>query len=246
MCDSNSQLLIDQVIQGKVDQKQSFTAFDVSLEVKRRGGKERHRDMKSYIHQAMETHVDFGDYNKSSIPIVGGNPPYAVLYYHSSVDPSTYHQLDRDTQTKNVTQNDAVTLSGSASISSDNNATQNNMVTNTISVLADDLSDDHNDEDVVGVVDDGAFLLDSRERLLIPTKFLRDIGLNAGETAFLVKGSDCLQIEANNGMAFASLTIEKHGEIRVSATNLVNAGIFDKTGYNIFVENGKVLVKRKG
>lgn len=244
MCDSNSQVLIDQVIQGKVDQKQSFTAFDISLEVKRRGGKERHRDMKSYIHQSMETHVDFGDYNKSSIPIAGGTPPYAILYYHSSVDPSTYHQLNRgNQQTQNSVQ--TVCSTNASSISSDDSSTQNNISTISITSSSDDLSDE-DDEDVVGVIDDGSFLLDSRERLLIPTKFIRDIGLNAGETAFLVKGSDCLQIEANSGMAFATLTIEKHGEIRISASNLANAGIFDKSGYNIFVENGKVVVKRKG
>jgi hypothetical protein len=170
MCDSASQVLIDDVVDEKINAQEMFTAFDISLEVRRRGGTERHREMKGYIHDVMKDKVQNGDYNTTSVAIPNGNPPQAILYYHAFSDPSTYKPLNRQ-----APQNQPQPAVQPALQASPQQADYN------YTAVTNDSQDGDDTSAVDGLVSVGKFHLDSRDRLLVPTKFLRDAGFNAGD-----------------------------------------------------------------
>jgi hypothetical protein len=94
MCDSATIQLIEEVVEEKVRAGEMFTAFDVSLEVKKRGGTDRHRHMKRYVHAYHGRGLMGTDYARTLIPIPGARAQ-AYLYYPKSADPAGYRLWPR-------------------------------------------------------------------------------------------------------------------------------------------------------
>ena len=81
---------IEEVIDQKMNNNEMFTAYDVSLDIQKNHGiKERHNNMKHYIHDVMNEHLDnYMPYKKSVVTINGKGS--AFLYCHMNSDPNTY------------------------------------------------------------------------------------------------------------------------------------------------------------
>ena len=94
MCTFANQQIIEEVIRENVDRGVMFTALDITLEAKRRGGTERHRHMKHAVHQFFAGGGMGTDYTKTLIPIPGAPCP-AWLYHQGGAAPATYQPLDR-------------------------------------------------------------------------------------------------------------------------------------------------------
>jgi hypothetical protein len=94
MCDRATQQLVEQIVQEKCQAGRMFTAFDVSVEARQRGTRERHRDMKEVVHRCFDQGAMGPAYQRILIRIAGV-PARAWLYHHSQDDPSTYQALDR-------------------------------------------------------------------------------------------------------------------------------------------------------
>jgi hypothetical protein len=94
MCDWATQQLVEQIVQEKCQAGEMFTAFDVSVEAKKRGSRERHRDMRAVVHACFEQGIMGPAYQRNRITIPGAAAK-AWLYYHYQSDPYTYQAMDR-------------------------------------------------------------------------------------------------------------------------------------------------------
>jgi hypothetical protein len=85
---------IQDVVQDRVREGRTFTAFEVSLEVKARGVRTRHRRLRNAVHRALaDVTGPAGDYSRTLMDV--GAPSRAWVYHPSTVDPSGYVPLAR-------------------------------------------------------------------------------------------------------------------------------------------------------
>lgn len=193
MCSTQNENLINGVLDSFIGKGQAFTAFEVSLEAKKQGADERHRDMREYIHQCrvLNDELEFGIYAKTLVPV--GNGHKAFLYHVNTFDPSTYVPLDTNIFPPNVLSN--VPIAATQQTNSD-----------------------------IG------YKLDYRNRLLIPTSFLRGLGISPGQRVNVVKlnqgglklVSESVQINTDD--IANQQVVEKNGDIRLSFGTLTAAG----------------------
>lgn len=101
MCDTATIQMIEEVVEEKVKAGEMFTAYDISLEVKKRGGYDRHRHMKKFVHDYHDRGLMGTDYERVLISIPGVKRQ-AYLYHPKSADPSTYKALPRRRRTSDA------------------------------------------------------------------------------------------------------------------------------------------------
>src|SRR2546423_13316267 len=90
MADAATQRLIDQVVQEWVQAGRLFTAYDVTLEARNRGGNVRHNDARDLVHEFYEQGRMGAGYTRSLIDV--GAPTKPFLYHRFADDPKTYKQ----------------------------------------------------------------------------------------------------------------------------------------------------------
>lgn len=88
MADAASHQLIDRIVQDKIQAGEMFTAYDVTLEARRRGGNVRHNDVRDLVHEFFEQGRFGAGYNRSLIDV--GAPVKPFLYHRFSDDPNQY------------------------------------------------------------------------------------------------------------------------------------------------------------
>lgn len=99
---------------------------------------------------------------------------------------------------------------------------------------------DGNQPDAGGEQDDGTFNADYRNRLMVPTRFLKEAGLQPGDTVYVVpdptnsivllaKDTDTIQ---TNGVKVTTQTVERNGDLRLSSRTLAAASL-SGTGFVI-------------
>lgn len=198
MCSVDNQNLINAVLDDFIGKGQAFTAFEVSIEAKKRGATERHRDMRDFIHQCqcLNDELQFGSYEKTLVPVGGGNK--AFLYHHNTFNPSGYVPLDTS-----------------------NNASSTPSVSNNPIV---DPSTQQTNSDI-------GYKVDYRNRLLVPTNFIRSVPAISGQRVNVVKlgqgglklVGETVQIDSND--TATQQVVERNGDIRLSLTTLLASGL---------------------
>lgn len=88
MADAATQRLIDQIVQERVQAGALFTAYDVTLEARQRGGNVRHNDVRDLVHEYFEQGRMGAGYNRSLIDV--GAPTKPWLYHRFTEHPSAY------------------------------------------------------------------------------------------------------------------------------------------------------------
>ena len=84
---------IDRIIKQWLLGGRMFTAFEVSLEIKSQGSRERHRNMRESIHEALNRLTSQFDYDRTLMDV--GAPTQAFVYHHKQDNPQIYVPLDR-------------------------------------------------------------------------------------------------------------------------------------------------------
>src|SRR5262249_11272704 len=98
---------IDDIVAQWVREGKMFTAFEVSLAVKEEGVRERHRNMREYVHQSIfRAGVARGDYTRTLMDV--GAPEQAWVYHPAGSNPYEYEPLDRSGFAKPRGQRDSV------------------------------------------------------------------------------------------------------------------------------------------
>lgn len=82
--------VIEQVIQDKVQNNELFTAHDITLEVRNRGHRAKHDEVKDIVHDFYNRGLMGVAYGKSNISVPNGNP---ILYYPLNSDPNIYSNI---------------------------------------------------------------------------------------------------------------------------------------------------------
>jgi len=225
MCSPKCEVIINEVIQELVDNDCLFTAFDVSKTVQARLQKEglpfeRHRHLKSIIHQHVDVFVTSGEYVRQLNDV--GAPTQAFLYFPPQADPSTYVPQDRhDTTVKQVN-------------------IQNSDL--------DENENKDEDEDEGDEVDTGR-KPDARGTICVPNHILRAAGFSHKDIAYAVLADDELFLTrqlSTNDTKLASYTVDYSNNVRVTAKTLEKAGFlnvkscdFNRKGDQVFISKSQ-------
>ena len=217
----NLSLLTDTIVQF-LDEGRMFTAYDVTVETRTRENlRLRHSEVKNEIHQiqSLMDAVEFGHdgngatikWNKTQTDVGNGN--WAFVYHPSHVDPNNYRSS-------------ASVSPAAASVAAP--ATQSSSPV---------ISDADDSKDSGGKNDDGSYQTDYRNRLLVPTHFIRSIDGKPTNDIYLVCGASSLEIFSQSPASATGVTtqkIERNGDIRISSSTLKSAGM---TGSKFVIES---------
>lgn len=209
---------MEATITGFLDRGEMFTGYDVTIETRNRERIElKHRDIRDGIHELemLRDAVDYGHdmpsgqtakWKKSQITMP--NSQWAFVYHPDHLDPKNYTPRQTGKPVHVVTPQ----LTGSLSIA----ATQDGPTT-----------------DSGGELPDGNFATDCRNRLLIPTRFLREVGFNPGESLYvfaepsthvIILGKE-EELKDGGRTVITTQKVERNGDIRLSSTTLKAANL---------------------
>lgn len=85
---SSANQLIDQIVEEHVQARTMFTAYDVTLESRKRGGNVRHNEARDRVHELFQRGLMGAAYKRTTIDV--GAPAKPFLYHHFSADPGQY------------------------------------------------------------------------------------------------------------------------------------------------------------
>lgn len=223
--------MLEKTVRQFLDQGQMFTGYDVTIETREREGVQmRHRDVRGAVHEieCLQDALDFGwddpcgqpvQWAKTQVSMTGGQ--WAFVYHPANVDPNNY-------QPRQTGQSQAL-----ASPPSRPMPTTPSGPAIAPATVADSGGDNG----------DGTFSTDYRNRLFIPTKFLRLAGLQPGDECHVVADAqNKLILLAGDSTNFDDGTVrvttqrvERNGDLRLSSTTLKSAELdADK----FVIENG--------
>jgi len=219
-----TQSRIDDIIADWVREGRMFTAFEVSLAVKEQGVRERHRNMREYVHQSIfRSGIARGDYSRTLMDV--GAPEQAWVYHPAGSNPYEYEPLDRSGFDKPRVQRDSVPAS-----------------LRNPSLLKAGTASPH-------AIPQGAFGTDQRGRLCIPVNLLAHLGAGPGQRVKVLcdQANDQVLISKGNGTNGAdsdtSYTVEPDGNVRITQRTLEKAGLNGLQCYRVKGTDAVITVR---
>lgn len=202
-----------------LDEGRMFTAYDVTIETRTREKMNlKHADTRGAVHEIdiLRDAMDFGHdgsngtikWNKSQMPMPDNQ--WAFVFHPSNLDPKQYQP--RAPAARNTAP-----------------ASQLKQLPPALSIS----SNDGTASDSGGQQPDGTFATDYRERLMIPTRFMREAGINSGDNCYVIADSKsnmvlvCKEDPSLQGVNFTVQKVEKDGELRLSSKTLRLADLTD-------------------
>ena len=195
---------INEVVAEWVSGGKMFTAFEVSLEVKKRGVEERHRNLREAVHETIfRLGIERGDYTRTLMDV--GAPDQAWVYHTVDQNPYEYVPLDR---------------TGMETVPAH---ARPRGVRNPVRLTA-GLSSPF-------AIPQGAYGTDQRGRVCVPVSLLTAIGVGPGdrvnvlcdpanEQALITKDTG-----SGQGSADTHYTAEADGNVRITQGTLEKAGL---------------------
>lgn len=236
MCSSATLDLIREVVDGKINKEEAFTAFDISCDVKELAKQrdlptERHQDMKDEIHNSISQFVSQDLYCRALCDV--GAPSKAFVYYPSNgYDPANYTPRPRNDGKQ-------------ASVKQQFQAAVATAVASTIPTPVDVLAaqnapsdDDDGDETATDRTPD------ARGTVCIPNHITRAAGLKAKDLAYASKAPAQLVLSktvAPGLTKLTSYTVDLYENIRVTQSTLQACGLSGPK-YNFVREGDKIYV----
>jgi hypothetical protein len=231
MCNVSTDVMdkLSKTVKQFLDEGRMFTGYDVTIATREREQMQlRHQDVNGAIHEVEELvdAMDFGHdspsgqtvkWERTRRDVPGTSGAWAWIYHPQGVDPTGY-------QFRNQKQ-PAGLATGSL----------NAMVATATKAPALSFStvNDGNTSDSGGEQDDGTFVTDYRNRLMIPTRLMRDAGMKAGDECYVLadnQSNSVIVFKATSGLTGVSYTVqkvEKDGEVRLSSKTLRAADLND-------------------
>jgi len=230
--------MLEKTVRQFLEQGRLFTGYDVTIETREREGVQmRHRDVRGAVHEieCLQDALDYGwddpsgqpvQWAKTQVSMPGGQ--WAFVYHPANVDPNTYQPRQTTNQATSPPSAPPSTAPTGPAIAP--------------ATVADSGGDNG----------DGTFSPDYRNRLFVPTKFLRDAGLNPGDECYVVSDSqNKLILLAGDSTNFNGGTVrvttqrvERNGDLRLSSTTLKSAELdADKFVIENTDQDGTAVVK---
>ncbi|MBL8796835.1 MAG: hypothetical protein JNM56_23240 [Planctomycetia bacterium] len=224
--DRGIQSKINEVVSAWTDEGRMFTAFEVSLNLKEQGVRERHRNLRDHVHQAIFTLGGPKDYSRTLMDV--GAPEQAWVYHPQTSSPYRYRPLDRTGHSALPPDDPNVAVPALRR--------QRGLVWGSAAQAG---------------VPPGAYGTDQRGRVCIPVTLLHAIGAGAGERVRVqcAAGQEQLTIEAEGegdgegASADTSYTVEPDGNVRLTQATLEKAGIGGLQCYRIAGDSSRITVR---
>lgn len=213
---------INEVVTEFVHSGKMFTAFEVSLEVKNRGGEERHRNMREYVHETIfRLGIERGDYSRTLLDV--GAPEQAWVYHTLGSNPYDYVPLDRG---------DREVVPAHSRPRGVRNPTR--LVAGLSSPFA---------------IPPGAYGTDQRGRLCIPVSLLSQLGVGPGEQVNVLcdpanEQAMISKTSATTGSADTHYTVEGDGNVRITQGTLEKASLDGMQCYRIEGNDAVISVRK--
>lgn len=211
---------IESTAKTLVSQRKSFSAWDISLAVKRLGFNQRHKDMKQIVHRLFEN-GDMGDYRQTLVQYPTAPRP-AYLYHPPEIDPSdpnTLQAIIDGTVQAPALNAPAVDDNGDGDADDDDDdgsVFRPNVIRNA----------DGSIQKNIGTLPGSC--------LYLPKDMARDVGIPPNGDAFISIDPASSQISVS-AQGSSKACVDRNGNIRIGKTALLTAGI-----------NGNVLIKLDG
>jgi hypothetical protein len=218
--------MMETTVRQFLDEGRMFTAYDVTIATRDREGIQmRHRDVRGACHeiQILSDACDFGwddaaggtvEWDRSRVDMPGGQ--WAFVYHPANVDPNNYAAKIKSTPVASPPSPVSTAPVSTAPVSTATAPVQPAQPT-----------------DSGGKNDDGSYGTDYRNRLFIPTSFLRAAGLSAGDECHVVcdKGNNVIMLAADgtnfqgSDVKVTTQRVERNGDLRLSSTTIQGADI---------------------
>lgn len=261
---SNASLVpvVETVVDEKVQAGELFTAHDVTLEVRSRGHRAGHGEVRDAVHDYYGRGGLGVAYTRTNITVPGGNP---YLYHRGADDPATY---------SNVRGGGTVKVPSPATIpvppvgqsgDDDDDDDDGQAVTIPPSLLGSLSSVVGTTPSVAGIAVSGvngharnsatrtsnkpgntkARTVDGRGTLSIPAPIIRQLGFKPRQKVYAVAATNGVDIVATQPPAsavYGTYTVDDHEQVRLTQALLQRAGIAGNQ-YDVEQSNNKVVVK---
>lgn len=259
---SNASLIqvVETVVDEKVQAGELFTAHDVTLEVRVRGHRAGHGEVRDAVHDYYGRGGLGVAYSRSNIPVPGGNP---YLYHRGVDDPSTYQNIRGGTV--NVPSPATIPIPPVGQIDDDDDDDDDGHSVTIPANLLNGLSTQN--YSVAGIAVSGtnvtgharnsatrtsnkpgntkARTVDGRGTLSIPAPIIRQLGFKPRQKVYAVaatNGVDIISTQPPASAVYGTYTVDDHEQVRLTQALLQRAGIAGKQ-YDVEQVNDKVVVK---
>lgn len=242
---SNSSLIpvVEAVVDEKVQAADMFTAHDVTLEVRIRGHKAGHNEVRDAVHDYYGRGGLGVAYTRTNISVPGGQP---FLYHRSVDDPSTYGNI-RGGGTVNVPSPATIPVPPVGQSGSDDDDDDDGQAVSIPPSLLGSLSSvqsvggiaisapsnnghAHNTRTSNKPGNTKARTVDGRGTLSIPAPIVRKL-FKVGQHVYAVAATQGVVLSAKQPPAaavFGKYTVDTHEQVRVTQSLLQRAGIAGK------------------
>lgn len=246
--------VIESVVDSKVQNGEMFTAHDVTIEVRTRGHRAGHAEVRDSVHDYYQRGGMGVGYARTNITVPGGTP---YLYHRSVDDPATYTNVRGSAAGVPVV---APAASNQQTISIPSFQTS-------VSADGDDDGDDDDDDgassSLISSVGGVAVLapqvrkssnkpgtmvsrcVDGRHTLSVPSPVIRRVGFQVGQKVYAVaaKAGVCLQADVPAaGTISGKYTVDRNAQVRITQSLLNRAGI-PGSKYDLVEDGDKIVVK---
>src|SRR5262252_3992392 len=240
MVDAALQSVIESVVNDKVQDGEMFTAYDVTKEVRNRGHRERHDNIKQVVHDYYGRGLMGPDYTRTLIPIAGAPMP-AFLYHRHTDDPTTFNPHSKPRPAANSNPADVAAAvsgfyaQGQADPNADDGSSDNGSGGGGTASLAPPSS---LPKLAAGTAKKGR-KPDARGTVCIPAKYLRACGFKPKDkVAVWTKDGTTLVVQKPTptgktaGKPLASYTVDVNNNVRVTKAPLKTIAVPSSGGYD--------------
>lgn len=213
--------MLEKTVTQFLEEGRMFTGYDVTIVTREREKiKLEHKTVRGDIHEieALVDALDYGYDNSKGetskwekAQVNMGNGQWAFVFYPQGMDPQAYKPRQPNQQGQNVP--NTLTQAPTAPV-------------NSISTVNDVTTDSG------GQQTDGTFSTDYRNRLLVPTRFMKEAGMEPGDevTVLADKNVGAIFIAKNGVTVTGSMLVtvqhvERNGDIRLSTKTMKEAEI---------------------
>lgn len=235
--------VVEQIVDGKVQANEMFTAHDVTLEARNRGHKAYHNEVRDAVHDYYSRGGMGVAYTRTNISVPGGQP---YLYHRLVDDPQSYSRTAGKP-------GHVIPVPPPSSVGNTD----------------DDDDDDDDDDGNLGTISIPAGLLstsapatnghhakaanigktvgrsvDARATLSIPAPLIRKAGFQPQQKVYVVATSDGVEITDDPPQSgiYKRYTVDCNSQVRITQAMLKRAGIGGDS-YDVSGDSQKVTVK---
>lgn len=250
--------VVETVVDEKVQKGELFTAHDVTVDVRQRGHRAGHTEVRDSVHDYYQRGGMGVGYSRTNITVPGGYTPY--LYHRSADDPASYSNIRGAgvTSTPSGNQQTIAVPSPSSQTDDDDDDDGPSVVTIPSSLIAsvspgfvvtpingsnNGSNGRHSSNNKPGVT--SARGVDGRQTLSLPSPVIRKVGFHAGQKVYAVASTDGVDVVSAlppSSAVYGKYTVDRNDQVRLTQSLLKRAGI-GGTKYDVEDAGNKVVVK---